>query len=114
MNDSSILEVVNKQLDAYNNRNYETFAACYRSDIISYDLNTSEVIEEMSGSGFFKHYSDKFQENPEIHCKVTERIVSGNMVIDNERISNYEGGSHDELVIYQVDEGVISKMWFKR
>lgn len=114
MNNAEIIEVVNKQLEAYNNRNYETFASCYRSDIISFDLHTSKVIEEMSGSGFFEHYSEKFKENPEIHCKVTERIVNGNMVVDNELISNFQGGSHNELVIYQVEDGIISKMWFKR
>ena len=114
MKDTAILEVVDRQLDAYNKRNYQIFTSCYQSDIVSFDLNTLETIEEMSGDNFFRHYSKKFQENPEIHCQVIERIISGNMVIDKERISNFQGGNHDELVIYQVDKGVISKMWFKR
>lgn len=108
------VEVVNKQLDAYNKQDYPVFAACYHPDIISFDLNTSRQIIEMSGSDFFKHYHDKFLNNPEIFCKVTQRIINGNLVVDQELISNFQGGSHSELVIYQVDEGLITKMWFKR
>ncbi|MBA2729010.1 MAG: hypothetical protein H0U49_12670 [Parachlamydiaceae bacterium] len=112
--EAETLEVVNRQLDAYNKRDYESFASCYCSDIISFDLNTSEQILEMSGSNFFKHYSNKLQENPKIHCKVIERITCGNLVIDKELISNFQGANHDEVVIYQVEEQLISKMWFKR
>ena len=113
-NENIALDVVNKQLDAYNNHNYEVFASCYHKEIISFDLNTSEKYEEMSGSSFFKHYFDKFQENPKIHCAVIERIVDGNLVIDKERISNFQGTGHNELVIYQVNDGLITKMWYKR
>lgn len=108
------LDVVNRQLEAYNRHDYEVFSACYRTDIISFDLNTSEKIIEMSGSNFFNHYRNKFLENPQIHCAVIERIVNGNLVIDKELISHFQGDNHSELVIYQVDDGVISKMWFKR
>lgn len=108
------LDIVNKQLEAYNTHNYEVFSTCYHNDIVSFDLNTSEKIEEMSGSNFFTHYFDKFLENPQIHCTVIERIVNGNLVIDKEHISNFQGNEHNELVIYQVDDGLISKMWFNR
>ncbi len=107
-------KIVNKQLDAYNRCDYETFASCYQKDILSFDLNTSEQIQEMSGANFFEHYSQKFLKNPKIHCAVIQRIVQNNLIIDKERISNYQGSAHDELVIYQVDNGLISKMWFRR
>ena len=108
------VDVVNKQLEAYNSQNYEAFAACYCNDIVSFDLNTSQKIEGMSGESFFMHYFNKFQKNPNIYCAVIERIVNGNLVIDKEQIFNFEGNAHSELVIYQVDDGLISKMWFKR
>jgi hypothetical protein len=108
------LDVVNRQLEAYNRHDYEVFAACYYKDIVSFDLNTSEKIEEMSGSNFFEHYFNKFLKNPQIHCLVQERIINGNLVVDKEQISNFQGGSHNELVIYQVNDGLISQMWFRR
>lgn len=114
MNEIDTLEVVNRQLEAYNRCDYETFSSCYKSDILSYDINTSELIKEMSGSNFFNHYAKKFLENPEIHCEVRERIICDDLVIDKERISNFQGGNHEELVIYQVQDGLIKKMWFKR
>lgn len=114
MNETDIKEIVTRQLDAYNKHDFKSFASCYAADILSYDLNTSEQIKEMSGSNFFSHYEKKFLENPEIHCLVCERIICDNLVIDKERISNFQGKSHEELVIYQVQDGLITKMWFKR
>lgn len=107
-------EVVKVQLDAYNANDFNTFADCYDKKIISYDLNTGNRIDELSGDQFFSHYRCKLSENRNIHCLITQRIVIDNLVVDKEIISNYRSTSCEELVIYQVDNGVITKMWFKK
>lgn len=106
--------VVDRQLDAYNKGDYEVFAACYHEDIGSYNLENSAFIPEMSGANFFTHYRNKFLENPQIHCEVTQRIVHDTLVVDKELISDYRNQRHKELVIYQVEGGKISKMWFSK
>jgi len=110
MND--VISVVDKQLIAYNERDYETFASCYCKDICSYDLATQRLNSEMSGIHFFRHYKNKFMENPNIHCEVIKRILHGNLVVDYEIISDYRNCQFKDLVIYQIDGERISKMWF--
>ncbi len=113
-NQNCIEQVVDKQLIAYNEKDYEVFASCYDENIESYDLETSTLIAQMSGLNFFIHYRDKFNENPNIQCKVINRMVHDDLVIDHEYISSFRGNNHVELVIYQVTGARITKMWFTR
>ncbi len=114
MKTMSIEEIVDLQLEAYNRANFETFAACYRRDIVSYCLMSALPNLNMCGDAFFSHYRKKFSENPNLHCKVTKRLVHDNLVIDQELISDYRNQNHTEVVIYKVEEGLISAMWFSR
>ena len=107
-----IEEIVDGQLDAYNKGDYAAFATYYSEDVISYDLETCRPNPQMSGASFFAHYKKKLIDNPKIHCRVIQRIVHGNLVIDKEIISNCRGRDYEDLVIYEVDNEKISKMWF--
>ncbi len=106
--------IVEVQLNAYNEGDYKTFASCYSSDIVSYDLDSSETIPHLCGLHFFSHYNKKFSENPNLNCKVVQRISHDNLVIDKEIISNFQKQIHQEVVIYQIDQGLITKMWFSK
>jgi hypothetical protein len=111
---SCLEAVVDLQLKAYNAGDYKTFAKCYDLNILSYDFETSEQIPELCRIHFFNHYEKKFSENPNLHCQVVERIIHDNLVIDKEIVSNFQSKTIHELVIYQVDDGLITKMWFKK
>lgn len=108
------VQIIDKQLHAYNNLDFETFASCYHENIQSYSLETQAQLENMSGEKFFAHYKEKFKQNPEILCEVTERIVHDDLVIDKERITSCNDNNHREMVIYKVKDGLISKMWFSK
>lgn len=108
------VQVVDKQLEAYNKKDFETFASCYHPQIMSYDLENSSIIDQMCGESFFAHYKKKFQENPEIFCEVTERVVHDDLVLDKEYIKACRGTNHREMVIYKVEEGLITKMWYTK
>lgn len=114
VNESTMTEIVDGQLDAYNKGDYGLFISYYSSNILSYDLNSSQLIPNMCGECFFNHYRNKFLQNPNIHCSVIQRIAHENLVIDKEVISDYRNTQHQELVIYQVDDGLITKMWFSQ
>lgn len=111
---NEIEEIVDRQLNAYNQGDYETFKSCYHEDISSYEFESSKMIVEMCGENFFSHYQRKFLENPNIHCEVTERIVHDNLVVDKEIISDYRSQKHRELVVYQIENNLILKMWFSK
>ena len=52
-------QVVEMQLAAYNNRDYDAFASYYHKDITSVDLQSNTASREMSGEGFFSYYRNK-------------------------------------------------------
>ncbi|MDE3045637.1 MAG: hypothetical protein KGJ02_03225 [Verrucomicrobiota bacterium] len=110
----TIETIVDKQLTAYNAKDFETFASCYHKEIVSYHLESSLPDPKMSGTSFFDHYRKKFKENPNLNCRVTKRILHDNLIVDQEWISGYQGQDHTEMVIYQIENGLITKMWFRK
>jgi|GEM_PF-3484398 hypothetical protein len=110
----SIEKIVDLQLKAYNEGDYPLFASCYDKNILSFDFETASIISHLSDSSFFDYYRQKFIENPDLHCEVTQRIVHGNLVVDQEIISHFQSQVHKEMVIYQVDGDLITKMWFSK
>lgn len=108
----SVVDPVDQQLKAYNALDYESFVSFYAKDIQSYDIHSNSRIESMCGESFFSHYKAKFAKNPNLFCEVTERIVHGNLVIDKERITGCNNACHTEMVIYKVENGLITAMWF--
>lgn len=109
VSDVSPEHIVQKQLDAYNARDIEGFLATYTKDIKAYKFpNTIEFegLEEMR-----KIYADFFNSTPDLHCKIKNRIVIGNKVIDEEFITA-NGQSFGAVVIYEVKNGKISKVTF--
>lgn len=113
-NKISAEEVVEKQLAAYNNGDYDLFASYYHSNITSYEMETGRQNPLMSGMNFFAHYRKKFLEHSKIHCKVVGRLIHNNLVIDQEVITNWGERSLSGLVIYLVEAGKVSKMWFSK
>ncbi|MGR3952342.1 MAG: hypothetical protein QRY74_05555 [Chlamydia sp.] len=105
-------EIVDRQLNAYNSGDYEEFSTCYHPDIISYRLEDASINQKMSGAHFFDHYKQKLSKNPQIHCTVLQRMRHGRLIIDKELISNNQGNQYEELVAYEVENGLITKMWF--
>lgn len=110
----TIEEIVDLQLKAYNESDFPIFASCYHENITSFDLDSAQQIPHLCGAHFFNHYREKFAANPSLNCKVTQRIVHDNLVVDKEIISNFNSQTHQELVIYQIENGLITKMWFSK
>tara|TARA_R110002072_G_scaffold23949_2_gene81969 strand:+ start:79590 stop:81122 length:1533 start_codon:yes stop_codon:yes gene_type:complete len=103
--------IVDKQLDAYNLRDIEKFIATYQEDIKLYNFPgdlTSEGKEGMQiGYGSF------FANTTDLHCEIKNRIVIGNKVIDEELVT-INGGTISAVAIYEVENGLISKVTFIR
>src|SRR5437773_724292 len=104
--------VVQRQLDAYNASDLDAFIAAYADDAQQFEhpskllANGAAQIRERSAA--------RFQE-PNLHARLLNRIVSGNIVIDHEQVTRTfpEGPGTLELVaIYEVRDGRIAKAWF--
>lgn len=108
---SNPVTIVQKQLDAYNQRDIEGFLETYAEDVQLYNFpaeKTSQGQEEMR-----KAYAGFFESTPDLHCEIKNRIVIANKVIDEEYITS-NGNNFSAVAIYEVEDGKISKVTFLR
>lgn len=107
--------LVEEQLEAYNNRDIEAFLKPYSDDIKIYsypDEFNYEGKENMR-----KGYTQFFERATNLHCELVSRMVIGNKVIDQERVTGFSQNKEDVLhavAIYTIENGKISEVRFVR
>jgi hypothetical protein len=103
--------VVQRQLDAYNARDLDALLAIYADDAEVFEHPATRVA---TGTEALRaRFTVRFQE-PNLHARLLNRIVSGDRVIDHERVTRTfpEGPGEIELVmIYEVRAGRITRAW---
>jgi len=102
---------VQRQLDAYNAHNLERFAAEYADDIQVFRPPAAEPV--LSGKQAFTAHYAKYRFNlPDLHAEVVNRMVSGNTVVDHERITGLQEGVVEAVAVYKVSGRLIRVVWF--
>jgi hypothetical protein len=105
--------VVQRQLDAYNARDLDALLATYAPDARQYELPGKLLATGPAEMG--PRLALRFQE-PNLHARLLQRAVMGNIVIDYEEISRTfpEGpGKVDLVAIYEVTGGRIQSQTVK-
>jgi hypothetical protein len=108
-------QVVQKNLDAYNQRDIEGFMAWFSPEIKMHNFSdgqlTMQGLEQVR-----KTYQELFDLSPKLHSSILKRIVFGNKVIDHEHIIGRRGADQPvELVlIYEVEQERIVKITVMR
>ncbi|MCB0686981.1 MAG: amidohydrolase family protein [Saprospiraceae bacterium] len=113
--DSIIMEtpadLVQKQVNGYNARNMEAFLAPYAEDVELYAF--PNTLTDKGKANIRPGYEDWFAKIPDLHVEIVDRIVSGNTVIDQERITGIPGVDYLEAVaIYKIENNKIVKVYF--
>ena len=110
---SAAERVVQRQVEAYNRRDLDGFAATYAPDI-----RISDHPNDLRLSGqeqLRRRYGPLFASRPALHATITRRIVQGDYVIDHELVTGHaEGDTIRAVAIYQVRGGLIANVWFIR
>lgn len=103
-----------RQLEAYNARDAQAFAAAYAPDVEIFDL--PGAARTLSGRDDLRaRYATLFAASPELHCRLLARMVHAPFVVDHEQVSGLRGGAPVFAVaIYQVEAGLIRRVWFLR
>lgn len=101
--------IVQKQLDAYNNRDIEGFLATYSKQAKIY--NYPEQLRSEGTDAMRTGYTEFFNSAPGLHCEILNRIVIGNTVIDEESITA-NGKTFKGVAIYEVENNEIAKVTF--
>lgn len=100
-----------RQLNAYNARNIEAFLACYHKEVKIYGYPDKLLYQ--GRENMRPRYSPMFQNTTDLHCELVKRIVMGNVVIDEERVTGFENGRVIKAsAIYTVENGLITEVRF--
>ncbi len=104
-------ELVQMQLNAYNARNLEAFLTPYSDDVEIYNYPG-----ELTAKGKEKirpQYESMFKNYTDLHCELVNRIVQGNTVIDQERVTGIPNMEVLEAIaIYKIKDGKIAEVHF--
>ncbi len=101
-----------KQLDAYNARDIDALMATYAENIELFE-HPSKLLA--SGATQVRERQAARLQEPNLHATLIKRMVMGNVVIDQEKVTRTfpEGTGHIELIaIYEVQSGRIAKASF--
>ena len=73
-------KIVQEQLEAYNNRDIDAFAGTYADDVELYQF--PKTFQSKGKPKLVQQYGAFFENTPDLHCEIKNRIVIGNKVID--------------------------------
>lgn len=103
-------KIVQRQLEAYNAQNLSAFVATYADSVEIYRFPNQL---RMKGKvALEKSYGDLFKANPNNYAALLGRIVQGNTVIDQEKVTGRGAGELRATAIYEVEKGLIRRVWF--
>lgn len=102
-----------QQLDGYNARDIEAFLLPYAEDIKLY--NFPNELSTQGKSQMRMNYQSFFESVPDLHCELVNRMVMGNTVIDQERVTGFKDGHVLEAIaIYKIKNDKIAEVYFIR
>jgi hypothetical protein len=105
------VEVVQRQVEAYNDRDLERFVSCYSDDVTVFRMPSGEP--SISGRArFAEFYATQRFNLPGLRADIVNRIVLGNKVIDHERVWGVREGPMEVAAVYEVVGPRIERVWF--
>ncbi len=102
-------DLADQQLLAYNAHDLEAFLQPYADSVEIYNLNTGKL--EVKGKEAMRTRYNFLSTVKVLHCKLLNRIVQGNIVIDHEEITAAKGKFYG-VAIYEVANNKIVRVWF--
>ncbi len=106
----SPIDLVERQLKAYNAKNIDAFLEPYAEDVELYEFPDKMVSK--GKDAMRKDYEGMFKNIANLHCDIVGRIVQGNIVIDKESISGMGKSKFEATVIYHIEKNKIKKVYF--
>ncbi|HET6556516.1 MAG TPA: amidohydrolase family protein, partial [Prolixibacteraceae bacterium] len=102
-------ELADQQLLAYNAHNLEAFLTPYADDIEVYGASNKL---KMKGKLEMRKAYKFLESTPKLYCRLLNRIVQGNIVIDHEEVWGFGEDPFYGIAIYEIKNGKISKVYF--
>jgi len=105
-------ELAQHQLDTFNDHDLDGFLPVFAEDVVI--VNLADGTEILRGiDAFRERYAAAFRDRPGVHAELVGRLVMDRYVVDQERVSDGDDDpAGDALAIYEVEDGLIVRMWF--
>jgi hypothetical protein len=87
---SHVTDVIDRQIEAYVNRDLASFLAYYASEVQITDFNGNLL---MGLDGMREQYGVLFRDSPNLTARIGDRMVVGDVVIDEEEV---HGANHPD------------------
>jgi hypothetical protein len=106
-------DIAQKQLDAYNAQDLDTYVSFFTADCIVSGLNGTPT--ETTRDAIKARYAKAFAQFPQNKAELVNRITVGNTVTDHERVIRSPGGEEFEIIaIYTFRDGLIARVDFAK
>lgn len=102
-------QLADQQLAAYNARDLEAFLAPYADDVEIYTFGGKLDIK---GKEAMRKAYQFFNNTPRLYCRLLNRIVQGNKVIDHEEVWGFGPKPFYGIAVYEIVGGKIAKVHF--
>jgi hypothetical protein len=118
MQEAQAINIVDQQLLAYNNQDIDAFVATYHQDVEIY--NFPKQLKYIGRDNLKNTYKGMFERLKCLNASSKRRIVLNNTVIDHELAEmcttdkNIVDKSIEVIAIYEVEDGLIKRVMFKR
>jgi uncharacterized protein (TIGR02246 family) len=107
------IDIAQKQLDAYNAQDLDTYVSFFAEDCVVSGLNGMPT--ETSRDAIKTRYAKAFAQFPQNKAELKNRIAVGNSVVDHELVIRAPGGEQFEIIaIYTFKDGQISRVDFAK
>lgn len=101
--------LVQQQLNAYNAHDLDAFLAPYADDV---EIYTFPAKLDTKGKEAMRKNYQFITRTPGLYCRLLNRMIEGNMVIDHEEIHVNGRPPFTGLAIYVIEKGKIAKVYF--
>ncbi|MEM6361098.1 MAG: nuclear transport factor 2 family protein [Bacteroidota bacterium] len=104
-------EVVQQQLDTYNNHNIDGFMSLFGEDVQLYNQADGKLLAD-GKKEVRRLYANLFDKSPNLHSELKNRMTLGNTVIDHEKITGRMGNDQpiELIVIYELLDQKINRV----
>jgi hypothetical protein len=109
---SPAARVAASRIDAFNRRDLEALAGLYASDAQVFD--PPDRLRDSGRDQIRQTYARRFASTPQAKLSGDQRMAEGSFVVERETESGAEGRSQSAIVISEVREGKIVRVWILR
>jgi len=107
----SAADVVQRQVEAYNDRDLDRFVSAYSETIAIFRMPSAEP-SILGKRQLTEFYATQRFNLPGLRAEIVNRIVLGDKVIDHERVWGVRDGPIEVVAIYEVVGDRIERVWF--